>query len=83
MFEAHRVVYHSTLGWRVIDKKKVDHVCWPSTAACTPPQTPPPAEGSSCSQFKNIFFAEMCSGSEEGSYFRLIDLCITQLWAGE
>ena len=24
-------------------------------------------------------FAEMCSGSEEGSYLRLIDLCITQL----
>ena len=28
---------------------------------------------------KNNYFAEMCSGSEEGSYLRLIDLCITQL----
>jgi len=31
------------------------------------------------SQFKNNYFAEMCSGSEEGSYLRLIDFCITQL----
>ena len=28
---------------------------------------------------KNNCFTEMCSGSEEGSYSRLIDLCITQL----
>ena len=34
--------------------------------------TPPP-------QFKNNFSAEMWSGSEEGSYLRLIDGCITQL----
>jgi len=26
---------------------------------------------------------EMCSGSEEGSYLRLVDLCITQLSAWE
>ena len=26
-----------------------------------------------CSQFKNNYFAEMCSGSEAGSYLRLID----------
>ena len=25
------------------------------------------------------YLAEMCSGSEEGSYLRLIDFCITQL----
>jgi len=25
------------------------------------------------------YLAEMCSGSEAGSYLRLIDLCITQL----
>jgi len=31
------------------------------------------------SQFKNNYFAEMWSGSEEGSYLRLTDLCITQL----
>jgi len=30
-------------------------------------------------QFKNDYFAEMGSGSEEGSYLRLIDFCITQL----
>jgi len=28
---------------------------------------------------KNNYFTEMCSGSEAGSYLRLIDLCITQL----
>ena len=31
------------------------------------------------SQCKNNYFTEMCSGSEEGSYLRLIDVCITQL----
>jgi len=31
------------------------------------------------SQFKNIYFTEMCSGSEEGSFPRFIDFCITQL----
>jgi len=30
------------------------------------------------SHFKNNYFAEMCSGSEAGSYLRLIDFCITQ-----
>ena len=29
--------------------------------------------------FKNNYFAEMRSGSEEGSYLRLVELCITQL----
>ena len=33
------------------------------------------------SQFKNNHFREMCSGSEAGSYLRLIDSCITQLKA--
>jgi len=31
------------------------------------------------SQFEYNYFAEMCSGSEAGSYLRLIDLFITQL----
>ena len=31
------------------------------------------------SQFKNNYFTEICSGSETGSYLRLIDFCITQL----
>ena len=31
------------------------------------------------SQFKNNHYTEMRSGSEEGSYLRLIDGCITQL----
>ena len=29
--------------------------------------------------YKDNYFTEMCCGSEEGSYLRLIDLCITQL----
>jgi len=33
------------------------------------------------SQFKNNYVAEMCSGSQAGSYLRLIDSCITQLKA--
>jgi len=35
------------------------------------------------SQSKNNCFTEMQSGSEEGSYLRLIDGCITQLKARE
>ena len=31
------------------------------------------------SQFKNNCFTEMCSGSEECSYLRSIDFCMTQL----
>ena len=31
------------------------------------------------SRVKNNYFAEMCSGSKEGSYLGLIDVCITQL----
>ena len=33
------------------------------------------------SQFKNNYFAEICSGFEVGSYLRLIDSCVTQLRA--
>jgi len=31
------------------------------------------------SPFENNYFTEVCSGSEAGSYLRLIDLCITRL----
>ena len=31
------------------------------------------------SQCKSNCFTEMCSGSEAGSYLRLIDVCISQL----
>jgi len=37
--------------------------------------------GPSSNRFKNNHFTEMCSGSEAGSYLRLIDSCITQLKA--
>ena len=32
-----------------------------------------------CFRFKSNYLAGMCSGSEAGSYLRLIDFCITQL----
>ena len=31
------------------------------------------------SQFKNNYFSNTCSGSEAGSYSRLVDFCITEL----
>ena len=36
-------------------------------------------EGKVSSCFMNNYFAEKSSGSEEGSYLRLIDVCVTQL----
>ena len=33
----------------------------------------------SSSQFKSNYLTDMCSGSEEGSYSRHMDMCITQL----
>ena len=32
-------------------------------------------------RIQSNFFAELCSGSEAGSYSRLMDFCITRLWA--
>jgi len=55
VFKAHRLVYHSTLGLRVIKKKKA----W--------------------SRNQGVWLAFEESGSEEGSYSRLIDFCITRL----
>jgi len=39
LFKAHRLVCHSTLGWRVIKKKK---------KVRAPPSTPPPAPPDTC-----------------------------------
>jgi len=47
-------LYHSTLGWRVIKKKKREAPDF----------------------LENNYFTEMCSGSEAGSYLRLIDLVL-------
>ena len=66
VFKAHRLVYLSTLGSRVIKKPRRRSLrpgLWNS------------------SQFKNNHFTEMCSGTEAGSYVRRIDSCITQLQA--
>jgi len=52
VFEAHRLLYHSTLGLRAIKKKHAWTAAW--RARC---------------------------GTEEGSYLRLIDSCITQFKA--
>jgi len=95
--KAHRLLYHSTLGSRVIKKKREDASppaalspppplrpsssarALPHPATLPPqerrhPQTLPPRYSS---QFKNSYFTEICSGSEAGSYLRLIDVCIT------
>jgi len=70
VFKAHRLVYHSTLGLRVIKKKKKKKgwVCRyrRKEVVCrvrSPPDVP-------LTPATNI----RLSGSEEGSYLRLIDL---------
>ena len=72
VFKAHRLLYHSTLGLRVIRKRRrgrrVVGVRSPSRGV----------KSTVSSQFKNNHFTEMCSGSEAGSYLRLIDSFITQ-----
>ena len=52
---AHRLLYHSTLGLRVIKKKEDTR------------------------HAEHVARRRLAVGSEEGSYVRLIDLCITQL----
>jgi len=52
---------------------------WEVPAAFYPP--PPPAKDlqeRALLPYQVPHFTEMCGGSEEGSYLRLIDLCITQ-----
>ena len=44
-----------------------------------PPRYARPAPAPISRRFKINYFIEMCSGSEEGSYLRRIDFCITQL----
>jgi len=57
--------------------------CWtsptPRRSGTRPPCRPSAALRRYSSQFKNNCFTDMCSGSEAGSYLRLIDFCITQL----
>ena len=36
-------------------------------------------DGNILREFKNNYLTEMCSGSEAGSYLRLIDVCIAKL----
>ena len=64
--KARRFVYHSTLGSRVIKKKKRPLVGTSGARTVVEP---------SCWKY----FVEMCCGSETGSYLRLIDVCTTQL----
>jgi len=84
-FKADRLLYHSTLGLRVIKKKtrRIWHYFDPEWG--TTLQWDDHSENSeteSCtdrysSQFENNYFTEMCSGSDQGSYLRLTDFCIT------
>jgi len=62
--KAHRLLYHSASGMRGIKK-----IVPGSRCGCWHPRASP-RSGRSWT---------MCSGSEAGSYLRLIDFCITQL----
>jgi len=73
-------VYHSTLGWRVIKKKGREGAGFLVAAAMRGGV----GDDSEAPLFYTNFevanyFTEMCSGSEAGSYLRLIDFCITRL----
>jgi len=84
VFEAHRLVYHSTPGLRVIKMKKrtnllglaeVDFVQRATHASLHLLDHFPDVRHVvlHSSQFENKYFTEMCSGPEAGSYLRLID----------
>jgi len=84
LFKAVRLVYHSTLGWRVINKKEEDfHEIW---------QPLPSGEGTTYMVLKTFVLkmaqakalTGLCVPSSldsggEGSYLRLVDFCVTQL----
>ena len=66
VFQAHRLLYCSTLDLRVI-KRKMEQ---PPKVGPSPRQQP--------AKLQDSYFTEMCSSSEASSYSRLIDVCITQ-----
>ena len=71
VFKAHRLLCDSTLGLRVMKKKKNRVEKGKETRRAAERMQPLGREG--------VQSAEMRSGSEEGSYARLIDVCIPQL----
>jgi len=81
VFQAHRHLYHSTLGLKVMKKKKkllpISVKCW-----FLPEENMSGIRRQGCRgrrPRKNNHSTEICSGSEAGSYLRLIDSCATQL----
>ena len=64
-------------GWRFF-MSEVPLYCWLVGSAFNSTKVSVVGGGSMVNG-KNNYFTEMCSGSEEGSYLRLIDFCITQL----
>ena len=66
-------VYHSTLGLGVI-KKRIS-TSFPESRMVTSllPISIPSGRDPSCRQTSINYFTELCSGSEAGSYLRLID----------
>jgi len=64
-------LYHSTIGLRV--NRGISKLLLELLAALVVPSEPVQL------LFRNTYLTEMWSGSEEGSYLRLIDFCITQL----
>jgi len=67
VFKAHRlfVSLNSSLESNKEEKQKV-----------APGESPEGVSSLLSSQFENNYFTEMCSGSEEGSYLRLIQLAL-------
>jgi hypothetical protein len=74
VFKAHRLVYYSTPGRRIVKKKKSSEGRWSAAGG-----ERERVGGGLGALFKNNCLAEMWSSFEEGSYLRLRDRCITQL----
>ena len=70
--EAHRLLYHSTLGLRVMKQEKKEAGPGPAGWGRASPRETAAIPAAATSP-------EMCNGSEAGSYLRFIDFCITQL----
>ena len=83
-FRGGRVVKAHRLGVSLnsrLESNKERERDWHVRVHCERPCVVRPGLGTDrySSQFENNYFTEMCSGSEAGSYLRLIDCCITQL----
>jgi hypothetical protein len=87
LFKAQRLFHHSSLGLRAMQKRR-------STTACIPRSGRPRHLSKArayirararvgTTAFANNFFIQMCSGSEESSYSRRIDVFDSERYACE